>query len=1343
MPRFPDYRAEIGLTPGATPQIRTGAEAIGQGLQALGGGLSEAAAGLEHYQKRLRHEAAFDDDNKLGLYKQQRQAALAEAAKTMPAEATGFTAGFAKTSAKADTTFLGSISAGNRQRVATDLLSFNDGLLNQASQFEYGQRGTFETNAITAAYQTSLAAIRRDPSQRDPALAALNARIDGATSIPTADRARLKRDIAAGSSIEWAKGTAGSDPDRMSALVWGAKTTIPKGASGPAQADRESAAMSYFIGRGYSREQAAGIVGNLVHESAGLAPSSRNPGDGSDGSDSVGIAQWNGDRARNLQAFAAARGKDWRDFSVQLAFVDHELNTDHAGVKAKLLATRKPDEAAGVFVTDYERPAGSQGGAAASHGWDNRRNQARRLAAGDYQPGEVEERAPDPVVASLSADDRSGLVSFARAQRSQGQAVAQGDLEPRIQDATRALTTIGRYDGRLPTAAEFSASYGPEDGARRYRSFERTLGLGADITAIRAMTPAEQTAWLAVRAPKGQGPAFETERQLHERGSEAIALNQAFRRKDPNGYIHSLHPEIDRLWSEAGTSPERLKAALAATNAAMDRLGMPVEGRTVLPKAMVSRALASFGDGAKPLSERIAPIRTLVTAPGDPAQQAILFEQLTRAGLPRLLAPALAAYGRGENDSASRLLAAALGAPAAQPVAGARPSPTTGSAVSAAPVSPLALRGGADVARPAWQPVRTDTAIDLGPAMTGELARLQATGKTGLDPLTAMLYDRLFRNNVISNGGDPLHAHTVASQDIRQPGPTLYAQLGNSAVTTDVPPGLGTGQDNGGARITGPVPNTPAKPPFEIPEGPGKPTNVNTDPAMPSSPGATVDNTGKTVIEGPGPETGRPGSNNAPETPSSKPGPAIPDKPPAPQPMGLPSQIGRALRSGLGRGSYDPELAASNGFNTPQDPSETYPHSPVPVTYWLFPDGGTRVTPAVSDFIRQQIGALPQRDDVQRDSQIRRIEFGTFNTALLNARRDLWTDQENGVYRQYYSDGGYDFSFARGLDTNSEAAVVAVRKSAREPSWLSGWFVHDEGDPPGPWYGAPEPETEPAPATDPKPGAVPLGTPGLPDTPRPGMAPLGTPGEPDVPQTPDTRPAQQPGQERTSPLTASGQDKPPDSGETSPGEGIPAHSGTPGQNADDDQAPSNPDFVPPSQLSSYDLAPPIGSGAEKVLYPLKADKTKVVGVTDDRLDYSEAYQAIKNEIDSLNKLDKLGFPVVKNYGITHVQGSPAITLDYIDGESSKDIVDWTGKIKNPTAAKFLNADSIKDLEFIRKGLESAKINVEDLQFMIRRDGRVFINDPMGIEESSTLEKSSENLLLNLINIARKNVNERQ
>ncbi|MEW9309891.1 phage tail tip lysozyme [Labrys neptuniae] len=545
----------------------------------------------------------------------------------------------------------------------------------------------------------------------------------------------------------------------MSALVWGAKTTIPKGVIGPAQADRESAAMSYFIGRGYSREQAAGIVGNLVHESAGLAPSSRNPGDGSDGSDSVGIAQWNGDRARNLQAFAAARGKDWRDFGVQLAFVDHELNTDHAGVKAKLLAARTPDEAAGVFVTDYERPAGSQGGAAASHGWDNRRNQARRLAAGDYQPGEVEERAPDPVVASLSADDRSGLVSFARAQRSQGQAVAQGDLEPRVQDATRALTTIGRYDGRLPTAAEFSASYGPQDGARRYRGFERTLGLGADITAIRAMTPAEQTAWLAARAPKGQRPgmhpAFETERQLHERGSEAIALNQAFRRKDPNGYIRSLHPQIDRLWTEAGTSPERLKAALAATNAAMDRLGMPVEERRLMPKAMVDQALAAFGDTSKPMAQRLAPLRAALVASADPGAQQAIFGQMVSAGLPPMLEYAAIAYAKGDAALAERFATGALGRPDANGRA-------TGGADDTSFASPVAAANTA--AGPAPMRSLSGPTIDLGPAAAQALGS-SLTGDERSNR-AATVRTRMIEDAMRTNGGDRLAVIAQTDRDL-------------------------------------------------------------------------------------------------------------------------------------------------------------------------------------------------------------------------------------------------------------------------------------------------------------------------------------------------------------------------------------------------------------------------------------------------------------------------------------------------------------------------------------------------------------------------------------------------
>ena len=66
------------------------------------------------------------------------------------------------------------------------------------------------------------------------------------------------------------------------------------------------------------------------------------------------------------------------------------------------------------------------------------------------------------------------------------------------------MTTIGRHDGPLPGIADFTKAYGPQAGARRHADFQRIVSLGADIDAIKAMTPAEQTAWLARFAPQGE-----------------------------------------------------------------------------------------------------------------------------------------------------------------------------------------------------------------------------------------------------------------------------------------------------------------------------------------------------------------------------------------------------------------------------------------------------------------------------------------------------------------------------------------------------------------------------------------------------------------------------------------------------------------------------------------------------------------------------------------------------------------------------------------------------------------------------------------------------------------------
>jgi hypothetical protein len=119
---------------------------------------------------------------------------------------------------------------------------------------------------------------------------------------------------------------------------------------------REQQAYEYFRSIGYTDAQAAGMVGNLTNESA-LNPNAINRGDGSDGTDSIGIAQWNSSRADELKKFAASRGTSYDDFETQLAFVDHELNTTEGRANRQLDAATTPTEAA-VAMSNYERYAG-------------------------------------------------------------------------------------------------------------------------------------------------------------------------------------------------------------------------------------------------------------------------------------------------------------------------------------------------------------------------------------------------------------------------------------------------------------------------------------------------------------------------------------------------------------------------------------------------------------------------------------------------------------------------------------------------------------------------------------------------------------------------------------------------------------------------------------------------------------------------------------------------------------------------------------------------------------------------------------------------------------------------
>lgn len=211
-----------------------------------------------------------------------------------------------------------------------------------------------------------------------------------------------------------AAATAATDPALSAALERKMPgSTAPAGPDGTARQ-----AMQFFIGKGYTPPQAAGIVGNLMHES-GLNTGALNPGDGADGSNSIGVAQWNGDRAAGLQAFAQQIGGDPNDLMTQLAYVDHELQGPESKTREALMQAQDPIAATKAFV-GYERPQGwTPATPTSALGFGSRAKNAASLMGGDYQVPQDDPSSPSgaPVTSTASTaglPDRETMLALFR-----------------------------------------------------------------------------------------------------------------------------------------------------------------------------------------------------------------------------------------------------------------------------------------------------------------------------------------------------------------------------------------------------------------------------------------------------------------------------------------------------------------------------------------------------------------------------------------------------------------------------------------------------------------------------------------------------------------------------------------------------------------------------------------------------------------------------------------------------------------------------------------------------------------------------------------------------------------
>ena len=146
--------------------------------------------------------------------------------------------------------------------------------------------------------------------------------------------------------------TPKAKPRRSSGANIGSNQTTGREAITTAEQNRRGVQIiNFFIGKGLTQEQAAGIAGNFFAES-GLQLNIVNS------IGAYGLAQWLGQRKQNLFTFASNRSESVGNISLetQLEFTWNELQTTESSALRNLKSQNTVADAATSFVNGFERP---------------------------------------------------------------------------------------------------------------------------------------------------------------------------------------------------------------------------------------------------------------------------------------------------------------------------------------------------------------------------------------------------------------------------------------------------------------------------------------------------------------------------------------------------------------------------------------------------------------------------------------------------------------------------------------------------------------------------------------------------------------------------------------------------------------------------------------------------------------------------------------------------------------------------------------------------------------------------------------------------------------------------
>ncbi len=118
----------------------------------------------------------------------------------------------------------------------------------------------------------------------------------------------------------------------------------------------EEYVWDFFRAQGFTEYQTAGIIGNMYQESR-MDPAEIEDDTGN----GIGLIQWTAERRVNLENYARAQGKSWKDVDLQLEFFMKEMKDRAYYYDRQYINmfdnSTSPEEAAVAICWGFERPA--------------------------------------------------------------------------------------------------------------------------------------------------------------------------------------------------------------------------------------------------------------------------------------------------------------------------------------------------------------------------------------------------------------------------------------------------------------------------------------------------------------------------------------------------------------------------------------------------------------------------------------------------------------------------------------------------------------------------------------------------------------------------------------------------------------------------------------------------------------------------------------------------------------------------------------------------------------------------------------------------------------------------